>query len=292
MTFNFSDGREKFPSTLSEDKLISSITFDKFPSLWSVEWESDNFDGCKREGGDNGGSCKMGSDDIGSLLPADPFGMDLRFTTITGWLEDLKDLGLKSQKFTMDETGVNDPLLFADLSWFWNDSSIFSSEMRNFLRRDGVLKDNKRSYDGSIVSVVNVKEELVISRDLGTGFGVDQAKEEQNCEIICPGSQGGAPHDALFFALGYLGLKDLLSIERVCRALRDAVKSDTLLWRSIDVYKPLSDGFTDDALLRLTSRAQGTLKCLNLMECIKITDGGLTRVLECNPQLTKVSISI
>lgn len=29
----------------------------------------------------------------------------------------------------------------------------------------------------------------------------------------------GAPHDALFFALGYLGGRDLLSVRMVCKSL-------------------------------------------------------------------------
>ncbi|KAF2305991.1 hypothetical protein GH714_009342 [Hevea brasiliensis] len=66
--------------------------------------------------------------------------------------------------------------------------------------------------------------------------------------------EGGEPHDALFFALGYLGVKDLLTTGRVCRSLRNAVRGDSLLWK---------------------------------MECIKITDNGLKEVLESNPKLTK-----
>jgi hypothetical protein len=40
--------------------------------------------------------------------------------------------------------------------------------------------------------------------------------------------------------------------------------SDSLLWRSIHIDQPLSGRITDDALLRLADRAQGTLQCLNL----------------------------
>lgn len=101
--------------------------------------------------------------------------------------------------------------------------------------------------------------------------------------------EGGVPHDALFFALGYLGVKDLLAVERVCRSLRDAVRSDPLLWRSIHINQPLYPKIGDDALLKLTGRAAGTLQCLILENCNKITDSGLKRVLESNPWLKKVN---
>lgn len=39
--------------------------------------------------------------------------------------------------------------------------------------------------------------------------------------------------DAIFSALGYLGVRDLLSVEKVCNSLRDAVQNDPLLWNSL-----------------------------------------------------------
>lgn len=118
-------------------------------------------------------------------------------------------------------------------------------------------------------------------------------QELRDCGKTClGGGEGGQPHDGMFFALGYLSVQDLLSIERFCKSLRDGVRSDPLLWRSIHIEQPLSEKITSDALQKLVNRARGNLRCLNLVECIRITDEGLKRVLETNPRLTKVRIYI
>jgi hypothetical protein len=98
------------------------------------------------------------------------------------------------------------------------------------------------------------------------------------------------PHPALSFSLSYLGLSDLLVVERVCKSLHSTVRGDPLLWRNIDIDQPLNERITDDVLLQLTNRAQGNLRCLRLVECTRITDDGLKRVLEVNPKLVKVSM--
>ncbi|KAI7993473.1 Homogentisate 1,2-dioxygenase [Camellia lanceoleosa] len=41
---------------------------------------------------------------------------------------------------------------------------------------------------------------------------------------------------------------------------------------------------------RSASWAQGTLHCLSLVECLRISDSGLKRVLECNAGLTKLNV--
>ncbi|KAH9320840.1 hypothetical protein KI387_015479, partial [Taxus chinensis] len=97
----------------------------------------------------------------------------------------------------------------------------------------------------------------------------------------------GLPHEAIFFTLAYLSPQDLLSVERVCKSLRAAVKNDELLWRHLHVEHPLSKKLTNDALLQLSARAQGHLQCLSLVECLRITDDGLKLVLDSNPNLTK-----
>ncbi|GJN03561.1 hypothetical protein PR202_ga21017 [Eleusine coracana subsp. coracana] len=55
----------------------------------------------------------------------------------------------------------------------------------------------------------------------------------------------GEPHAALFLALGYMRLRELLSCGRVCRRLRDAVAGDPLLWRRFAVEPPLSHRITE-----------------------------------------------
>ncbi|KAG9139565.1 hypothetical protein Leryth_016324 [Lithospermum erythrorhizon] len=100
----------------------------------------------------------------------------------------------------------------------------------------------------------------------------------------------GIPHDGLFFALGYLGVKDLLSVSRVCSSLHSAVHTDSLLWTRIHIDQPLNQRITDDLLFQLCSKAQGSLQCLRLVECLKITDDGLRRVVESNAHLTKLCV--
>jgi hypothetical protein len=119
---------------------------------------------------------------------------------------------------------------------------------------------------------------------------VDESSGEfQNGHLVCSEGDKEAPHAAFAFALGYLGVRDLLVVETVCRSLRSTVQSDPLLWRSIHIDQPLNEKITDDVLLQLTNRAQGNLQCLSLVECPRITDDGLKHVLENNPRLTKVS---
>ncbi|GLJ48244.1 hypothetical protein SUGI_1018570 [Cryptomeria japonica] len=121
------------------------------------------------------------------------------------------------------------------------------------------------------------------SEEKGIWFG-----EFKNCsdrEV-----SGGLPHEAIFFTLAYLPLQDLLSVERVCKSLRAAVKNDELLWRHLHVEHPLSKKFTNDSLIQLSSRAQGHLQCLSLVECLRVTDEGLKVVLDSNPNLTKLCL--
>ncbi|KAF6163003.1 hypothetical protein GIB67_021152 [Kingdonia uniflora] len=106
----------------------------------------------------------------------------------------------------------------------------------------------------------------------------------------CSNISGEDPQDALLYALGYVGVQDLLSVEGVCKFLRDSVRGDPLLWKSIHIDESLNEKIDDETLLLLTRRAQGNLQCLSLLECMKITDGGLKRVLQSNLKLTKLSV--
>lgn len=99
------------------------------------------------------------------------------------------------------------------------------------------------------------------------------------------------PHEGLMLSLSYLGVEDLLSVDRVCKSLHFAVQNDWWLWRCVHIDSPLNGKIDDDALERLCSKAQGRLQCLSLNECSRITDDGLRNVLESNPMLGKLSIS-
>ena len=100
------------------------------------------------------------------------------------------------------------------------------------------------------------------------------------------------PHFLLLLTLPYLNLQDLISVEKVCKSLHTAVKDEPFLWQNIHVDYPLGERLTDDALLELVARSQGRLRNLSLVECKKITDDGLKRVLDISPNLTKVSMFV
>lgn len=97
-----------------------------------------------------------------------------------------------------------------------------------------------------------------------------------------------APHEALFLVLTYLPLLELLSMNQVCTSLRDAVNKDVLSWLNIIVEKPLNLRLCDQILMKITSKANGRLRTLALMNCAKITDDALQRVIEQNPLINKV----
>lgn len=232
-------------------------------------------------------------------LPTDPFGMDFNigatFTAITGWIEDIeKDFGRKSSGFERGEASEDKKTnnkLFSELNFILNSSVKFESE----------VGDEKGIDQNSVDSVMDSDNDLdhdLYEHHLSGGnieelicFGCEKLIDEKKAhELVTNYNDGneGAPPDALFFALGYLGVRDLFSVERVCKSLRYAVQNDPLLWRDIQIDYPLNVNITDDALVELTDRAQGGLRSLNLVDCFKIKDSGLKRVLEKNPRLTKV----
>ncbi|CAN4079145.1 unnamed protein product [Withania somnifera] len=248
---------------------------DDISDFWGLNCEKGNFQDHKGE------KAKMVSDDIVDLLPQDPFDMDIstKVTAITGWLEDInKDFGLNNLGFVTDE-------IEADAQWF--ELNIVLNGAMKIHQDVGIQKIGENSY----VSEIDIGEGLHNSFDvkdiINSSYWVfrDAAHEDQlGMNDDC------APSDALYLALSYLGLMDLLSIERVCKALRDVVRSDPLLWRNIHVGHPLSNKITDDILLKLTDRAQGHLHSLSLVHCSRITDSSLNCVLERNPSLKKLNV--
>ncbi|KAM1009269.1 hypothetical protein FF1_044735 [Malus domestica] len=255
---------------------------------------------CKSE---LGGYCDRSADDIVDRLPVDPFGMEIRstFTAITGWFQGFEP-NYESCSSGWDEGKAKmvDGGLFAGLNWVWNSAVWYQPEVCD-LKFDGVSIpydsfDGFGINDGGFALDDSVEEFLSFSYvgDLDVFDGAKQlqvgTKEIQGCGIMCPKSEASAPHDAMFYALRFLGVKDLLSVERVCKSFRNAVRSDPLPWRSIVIDWPLNERITDDVLVKLTSRAQGTLQTLGLVHCVKITDGGLQGVFDSNPRLTKLSV--
>ncbi|KAB2016459.1 hypothetical protein ERO13_D08G092600v2 [Gossypium hirsutum] len=138
--------------------------------------------------------------------------------------------------------------------------------------------------DNAIAGCIENEEDVLSFGDEDM-VSVDQENEKfQDCEVRAEGHEG-TPHEALILALGYLGVRDLFLIENVCTSLRSVVQNDPLLWRDIHINLPLNEKITDDVLLQITGKGQGSLQCLSLVDCQRITDEGLKRVVENNPKL-------
>ncbi|MBA0727002.1 hypothetical protein Golax_002789 [Gossypium laxum] len=316
MALNFSH-RPVFPANLTEDNLLSPM---RIANGYLVEGVAEkNGDGCMKPchsdhamedcfdygrdkgGGDRCGSQESVSNDIIDLLPSDPFGMDITstFTAISGWLEALE---FDYSHYVRDEVGTGDgSYQFAGLNLIWNNAMWFQTfpgsmgfeckgsaldqfsggcsqvqETGDVSHRDGL------GLDCNVVDTLCSGNEDMISVDL-------EKEKFQDCKVPSDGPEG-APHEALILALGYLCVRDLLVVESVCTSLRNVVLNDPLLWRSIHIDQPLNEKLTDDVLLRITNRAQGSLQCLSLVDCKSISDEGLMRVVENNPKLIKVSL--
>ncbi|KAB2008503.1 hypothetical protein ES319_D10G103000v1 [Gossypium barbadense] len=82
------------------------------------------------------------------------------------------------------------------------------------------------------------------------------------------------------------GDEDMVSVDQENEEFQD-FQNDPLLWRDIHINPPLNEKITDDVLLQITGRGQGSLQCLSLVDCQRITDEGLKRVVENNPKLIK-----
>ncbi|KAD5317189.1 hypothetical protein R6Q59_032522 [Mikania micrantha] len=256
-----------FPAHTSEDNLASPLRI--------VNGEIHDPFGHGREKVDKGGPPDPVSADIIDLLPSDPFGMDIdmstTFTAITGWLEDLEvDYGAFVGNNIVNTN--EDYGLFAGLNMIWNLAMRFQPYSSNEAPDDMGGVGYMASNIGSTSAVFTESE------DLADDFG-------QSSNAV-----GGDPHEAFVLALSYLGMKDLLSVERVSRSLCSTIHNDPLLWRNVYVDQPLNERITDDVLVQLTNRAEGNLYSLTLVNCPKITDDGLKRVLENNQKLTKLSV--
>ncbi|XP_009129572.1 F-box protein SKIP14 [Brassica rapa] len=211
------------------------------------------------------------SADIVDVLPSDPFGMDMNntFTAITGWLEDLQ---ADYRQCERDEIGDGDHQLFARLSIIWNNAMRFQEFPESHWSGSLFGFEGDGSCAGSFVSPTSVDK--VMSR-------VGESSD---------GGENANVHPALGFCLYHLGVKDLLSVSMVCKSLHSTVCDDSLLWKHIHISQPLNEKINDEALLRLTERAHGTMQCLRIVDCSKITEDCLRKVLERNPQVVKLGV--
>lgn len=320
MALNYSQ-RPIFPAHTSEDNLVSPLRI--VNGGYAVEGMSekggegfvkprhghgelhDRF-GHGRETVDKSGSADSVPKDIIDMLPSDPFGMDIdistTFTALTGWFGDLEvDYGeYMSNKIVNHKEDYG---LFAGFNFIWNSTMRFQSLPSNLMCHDkggatcmvdlhtkaGEFGDWANDVD-LVVSPAHNAADIPGFNCASASALVTKQEEFLNDIASCPDVVGGDPHEAFVLALGYLGTRDLLVVERVCRSLCSTIRNDSLLWRNLLIDQPLNERITDDVLVQLTSRAEGNLQCLSLIKCPRITDDGLRRVLETNPKLTKLSV--
>ncbi|CAN8266249.1 unnamed protein product [Cochlearia groenlandica] len=223
-----------------------------------------------------------------SYLPEDPFCMNIRSTlnTISDWFHENQ---ICSVSDSHDVPFCADQKLYESLGCFCNGDEVLqhkisSRKMNDFegLGKVGLPEDPFcMEAKPSVITISdwfheNHKGLVLESRDEST----DRDDE------------GEEPHDAFEIILPYLAMKDLLAVEGVCRSLRDSVRKEPFLWRTIDLHNTFCKRkVTDDSLLKLTDRAQGNLQCLNLGGCAGITDNGLMQVLANNQSLAKLCVS-
>lgn len=124
------------------------------------------------------------------------------------------------------------------------------------------------------------------NRSIMLGMG-----ELKNIENTNDFTQLRAPHEAIFLVLAYLPVFELIEMSKVCKSLKDEVENDILPWLKIIVDKPLNTRLTNDYLRKITSKANGLLKSLALINCTRITDDGLLLVVEENPLLEKLFVT-
>lgn len=125
---------------------------------------------------------------------------------------------------------------------------------------------------------------------MDTGTSYTEKEKEHGATNVAMEAPGHA-HEALHLVLAYLPLMELLTMTEVCRSLREAVNNDVLLWRDLVVDRPLNFRITNEILLKFACKADGRLRTLALICCVKITDDGLQRVAEKNPLIEKAYLT-
>ena len=117
---------------------------------------------------------------------------------------------------------------------------------------------------------------------------MEESSKSKAVEVEQEASEAKAPHEAMFLVLAYLPVYEVVVMSQVCTSLRDAVNNDILPWLNVIVQRPLSWRLNDEILIKITSKANGRLKTLALINCMHVTDHGLQRVVQQNPLINKV----
>ncbi|CAN1295293.1 F-box protein SKIP14 [Linum perenne] len=301
MALNCSHWMAAFPPCSSEDNRASRPM--------RISGSSCFADRCLDHGIDR---CESQDKDILDLLPSDPFDMDIT-TTVTalrGWLEDYFIWNKEALRYGSSSNAAG------QFGYRYECGEMIEKEdLINAFGLDPGKEELSISQDADEISVVDCYD---ADGDEGNGFpsveddpcfrssvyfdqhcngyelGKKNMEKEDPLSILgtndADGTEGDKFHSVLDFALGYLSLRELLSVGMVCSSLHSAVRDDPSLWRSIYIHEPLNKKITDEVLIQLTDRARGNLQQLTLVEC-KITDAGLKHVLWNNPKLTKLGVA-
>ncbi|XP_062105528.1 F-box protein SKIP14 [Humulus lupulus] len=261
------------------DSGFQSCIWESKNLLWSVLDLNEKDDGC--------GEQQRGNDDILAWLPVDPFGMRSVFTAITGQFEDFEKGIEPGSGFSFSEEKIDDDGgggVSAGFMWFQSElNDVKYDEISMPCNKVNGFGVNNGLFDGGFVLNGDM-EDFLRYMDVEDRIFNDEVMETGD-------SQGqGDAHEAISYALRFLDYEDLLSVERVCKSLREYVIGDSLLWRSINIGWPFCQKINDDTLVKLTSKAEGALENLSLVHCNKITADGLQRVFDNNPKLTKLCL--
>ncbi|KAH6555947.1 hypothetical protein KP509_1Z215600 [Ceratopteris richardii] len=76
------------------------------------------------------------------------------------------------------------------------------------------------------------------------------------------------PVEALFYALPYVSLQDLLMMEQVCRTSREWIREGISLWHKVHVETPLG----------MSKRSIGLMASLRLVDCLRITNEAVNEI--------------
>jgi len=229
------------------------------------------------------------------LLPTDPFGMNLETSFTAVIASCIEDLTVMSGAGHFGNGGDDD--LFADLSYYLNQAFEFAPEpwIGGYT---GVLEGSFGSGGLSGSGGVDQFSRLPLNASCSEPTGTME-DPSSSCEatLACcdtvdatPLQEGNDAHEGMVYVLGYLGLRDILSVEMVCKSMRSAVRDEPFLWKCLHIDTHLGKKISDADLLCLTQKSPGSLQCLSLEGCPNITDQGLKAVLESNLQLSKVSM--
>lgn len=229
------------------------------------------------------------------LLPTDPFGMNLETTftaAIASCIGDLTFMSGAGHFGSGDDDDFSD-----DLSYYLNQAFMLTPEPWSGAYTGG-FEDSfvcgGLSGAGGMEQFSRLPPSSFCSEPIGVtddpSSSCDTALPCCDMVDVAPVQEGNDAHEAMVFVLSYLGLRDILSIEMVCKSLRSAVRNEPFLWKCIHIDSHLGEKMSDADLLCLTQKSPGSLQCLSLMCCVNITDQGLKAVLESNLQLTKVSM--